>query len=204
MYRLNITIITAAVALAFSAGAIAQNMSNDEYKAGKDKIAAEYKSRTVECSSLAGNAKDICVAVAKGKESVAKAELEAAYKPTSKAHYEVRVARAEADFAVAKEKCGGKSGNAKDVCVKEAEAALTAAKADANVQEKTTDATIKANEKTSAARTDANKTVNDAQKDATADKTDAQYAVAKEKCNTFADGVKDRCLDDAKAQFGKK
>ena len=34
------------------------------------------------------------MAVAKGKESVAKAELEANYKPSPKARYEVRVAKA--------------------------------------------------------------------------------------------------------------
>ena len=204
MNNLNITTIAALFALAFSASAIAQSMSKDDYKAGKEKIAAEYKSGKAGCNSLAGNAKDICVAEVKGKESVAKAELEAGYKPTPKAHYKVSVAKAEADFAVAKEKCGDKGGNAKDVCLKEAKAALTAAKADAKVQEKTTDARNKANEKTTEARTDANKTVIDARKDANADKTDAQYAVAKEKCNSFADGAKDRCLDDAKAQFGKK
>ena len=95
MNKLNITAIAATVALAFSAGAIAQSMSKDDYKAEKDKIAAEYKSGKAGCSSLAGNAKDICVAEAKGKESVAIAELEAGYKPTPKAHYAVRVAKAD-------------------------------------------------------------------------------------------------------------
>jgi hypothetical protein len=132
------------------------------------------------------------------------AELEAAYKPSPKAHYEARVAKADADFKVAKEKCNDKGGNIKDVCVKEADAAFTSAKADAKVQEKTTDATTKANEKTVEARTDANKTVNDARKDATDDKTDAQYTVAKEKCNAFADAAKDLCLEDTKAKFGRK
>ena len=144
------------------------------------------------------------MAEAKGKESVAKAELEVEYKPSPKARYEARVAKAEADFKVAKEKCNDKGGNMKDLCVKEADAALTSAKADAKLQEKTTDATTKANEKTTEARTDANKTVNDARKDAAADKTDAQYTVAKEKCNAFADTAKDRCLADAKAAFDKK
>jgi hypothetical protein len=204
MKTLKITLIAAALALGFAAGAIAQSMSKIDHKTAEEKIESDYKSAKTGCSSLAGNAKNICMAEAKGKESVAKAELEAAYKPSPKAHYEARVAKADADFKVAKEKCNDKGGNIKDVCVKEADAAFTSAKADAKVQEKTTDATTKANEKTVEARTDANKTVNDARKDATDDKTDAQYTVAKEKCNAFADAAKDLCLEDTKAKFGRK
>jgi hypothetical protein len=41
------------------------------------------------------------------------------------------MAKAEADYDVAKEKCDDQSGNAKDVCKKDAKAAFTSAKADA-------------------------------------------------------------------------
>lgn len=200
----NITLIAAALTLAFSASSMAQGMSKTAHKAAEEKIEAEYKAAKTGCDSLAGNAKNICLAEVKGKESVAKADLEVEYKPSAKARYEARMAKAERDYKVAKEKCNDKGGNLKDLCVKEAEAALTTAKADAKLQEKTTDATTKANEKTSDARSDANKTVNDARKDANADKTDAQYTVAKEKCNAFADAAKDKCLADAKAAFDKK
>ena len=145
MNKLNIKVITLAVSLAFSAGAIAQSMSKSDYKSSKDKIAAQYKMAKADCASLSGNTKDICVAEAKGKEHVAKAELDDSYKPTAKTHYKVRVAKAEADFDVAKERCDEMAGNAKDVCMKEAKAAHVAAKADAKVQIKTTDAKAKAN-----------------------------------------------------------
>ena len=75
------------------------------------------------CDALSGNAKDVCVEEAKGKEKVAKAEAEAAYKNTPKAREKARVARADAAYEVAKEKCDDLAGNAKDVCVKEAKAA---------------------------------------------------------------------------------
>lgn len=52
MNKLNISMITMAISLAFSTGAIAQNMSKDDYKAGKDKIAAEYKSAKAACDSF--------------------------------------------------------------------------------------------------------------------------------------------------------
>lgn len=201
--KLNINVIALAISLAFSAGAMAQSMSKNDYKASKDRIAAEYKSAKAGCASFSGNQNDICVAEAKGKEKIARAELEASYKPTQKTRYQARVAKAEADYAVAKERCDDKAGNAKDVCVKEAKAAETAAKADAKAQMKTSDANATANEKSAEARSEANKQAADARKDAAAETIDAQYKVAKEKCDTYAGGAKDRCLDQAKARFGK-
>ncbi len=203
MNKLNIKVLAMAVSLAFSAGAMAQSMSKADYMAGKDKIAAEYKSAKAACASLSGNANDICKAEAKGKDKVDLAELEASYKPTSKNQYNVRVAKAEAEYAVANERCDDKSGNVKDVCAKEAKAAQTAAKADAKGQMKTSDANATANEKTAVARGDANSKVVDARKDATSDKVDAQYAVAKEKCDTYSGAAKDNCLSQAKTHAGK-
>jgi len=203
MNKLNINAIALAVTLAFSAGAMAEGMSKVDYKAGKDKIAAMYKTDKAACSSLSGNASDVCKAEAKGKEKVAAAELEASYQPTSKHRYQARVAKADADYDVAKEKCDDLSGNTKDVCVKEAKAAQTAAIADAKTQMKTSDANATAKEKTTEARSDASEKSADARKDAAVDKTDAQYAVAKEKCDAFAGAAKDNCLMQAKAQFGK-
>jgi hypothetical protein len=60
------------------------------------------------------------MADAKGKEKVAKAELEARYKPSRKADYGVSVTKAEAEYAVAKEKCDSMSGDAKDRCLNDA------------------------------------------------------------------------------------
>jgi osmotically-inducible protein OsmY len=132
MKKFNFTAIATAIALSFSAGAIAaQGISRDEYKAGMDKIAADYKAANAGCSSKAGNAKDICVVEAKGREKVAKAELEARYKPGDKSDHAVSVAKAEADYSVAREKCDDKAGNDKQACVNEAKAAQARAKADA-------------------------------------------------------------------------
>lgn len=205
MKKLNISAIVLALVFAFSAGAMAQGISQSDYKSGQDKIAADYKSAKASCKSLlSGNPSDICVADATGKKKIAMAELAASYKPSPKALYNVRVAKAEASYAVANERCDDQAGNAKDVCVKEAKAARISAKADAKAQMKTTDANVMANEKTAEARSDANSTAMDAHKDATADKVDAEYAVAKEKCDTFAGDAKDRCQEQAKMQFGKQ
>jgi hypothetical protein len=214
MKKLSINVIAVALGLAFSAGAMAEGISKADYQAGKDKIAAEYKSTKAACDSLSGNKSDICVADAKGKEKVAIAELEASYKPSRETRYEARVAKAEADYAVANERCDDLAGNTKDVCVKEAKAAEVTAKADAKAQMKTGDANATANEKTSEANAAANEKSADARikasgqsadarKDATVDKREAAYTVAKEKCDALAGGAKDECLGQAKVQFGK-
>lgn len=202
MNKLNILVIALAIGFGYSASGMAEGISKNAYKANKDKISAEYKMDKSGCASLSGNASDICIAEAKGKEDVARAELQASYKPSRKTRYEARVARAEADYAVAMEKCDDKGGNVKDVCVKEAKAAETAAKADAKAKMKSSAADAMANEKSDQARSDANETANEAHKAATADKRDAQYQVAKEKCDKFAGAAKDQCLQHAKTSFG--
>lgn len=192
MNTLNIHAIALAVSLAFSAGAMAQNVSKDGYLSVKDKIAADYKLAKASCDSLSGNPNDICMAGAKGNEKVALAELEAGYKPTPENRYQARVVRADAEYELAKERCDDRAGNTKDVCMKEAMSAETAAKADAKAQMKTADANATANEKSA-----------DARKDATEDKLGAQYKVAKEKCDTYAGNAKDSCVNEAKVKFGQ-
>src|ERR1700693_4708746 len=85
---------------------------------------AQYKIDKDACSSLSGNAKDICVAEAKGKHSVPKPKAEAAYKHTPKARENARIAHAQANYNVAIEKCDDLAANRKDVCVKEAKSEL--------------------------------------------------------------------------------
>lgn len=203
MNKLSINVIAIALGLAFSAGSMAEGISKTAYQTGKDKITTDYKADKAGCESLSGNKNDICVEEAKGKERVANAELEARYKPSRETRYEVSVAKAEAIYAVAKERCDDMAGNTKDVCVKEAEAAQVTAKADAKAQMKTGEANATANEKTSEARTKASGESAEARKDAAADKRDAEYTVAKERCDAFAGGAKDECMETAKAQFGK-
>ena len=129
------SIIHIAVVFSLSFGVVAQERMPshvyDTYMADKKRIEREYKVDKERCDSFDDNAEDICLAEAKGKEEVAKAELEARYKPSRQTEYDVRVARAKADYRVAKERCDDKSGNAKDVCLEEAKAAEAAAIADA-------------------------------------------------------------------------
>lgn len=132
-----LTAIAAAVAFAFSTGAMAaQAISKEDYKAGQDKIAADYKSAKSACDALKANAKDVCMAEAKGRQKVGSAELEARKSPSDKSRHAVAVAKAESEYAVAKEKCDDKAGEAKTRCVKEANDVQAKAKAEANAQQK--------------------------------------------------------------------
>jgi hypothetical protein len=144
------------------------------------------------CASRTGNAKDICLADANSKEKVAKADAEAAYKNTPSARESARVTRADATYSVAKEKCDDLAGNSKDVCVKEADAALVRAKADAKVDRVGADT-----------RQDAATKQADARNEANAAKREAEYKVAIEKCDALAGSAKDSCVSAAKAQYGK-
>lgn len=121
-------VLTLAGALAVPAYA-ADNMSKDAYKAEKERISATYKADRARCDALTGNVKDVCVEEAKGKQEVAQAELE--YKQSGKTsdRDKVSLARADADYAVAKEKCDDMAGTDKDVCIKEAKSAQAKARA---------------------------------------------------------------------------
>lgn len=180
-----------ALACLWTAGAGA--MTSDEHKTRADQIESSYKADRDKCDSLSGNAKDICVEQAKGRHKVAKAELDAQYKPSAKASYEVSEARADAAYSVAKEKCDDLSGNAKDVCVKDAKAAHTKAIEDAKVQRTSVDA--------SKERAEA---VSDARQDAAKKKTEADYAAAKERCDSLSGDAKDKCVGEAKTRYDMK
>lgn len=177
--NLKASLIVAAL-LSFSV-AQAATLTKAQYKADKTRISADYKVDKKACDALKDNAKDICVQEAKAKESVARAELEYSY--TGKAGDQTKVlkAKAKAAYAVAKEKCDDKTGNDKDVCVKEAKAAETKGLADAKM----------------------GKQIGEAKKEASEDKSDANYKVAIEKCDAMTGDAKTGCIADAKTKFGK-
>lgn len=203
MHKFTLTAFSAACCLAMAGGAIGANMSKSDYNANMTTVKSTYTTELAACKPLAGNAKDICDAEAKGRENVAKADLEASYQPSEKHAYGARLARADAAHAVAKEKCDDFAGNAKDVCVKEAKAGYVSAKANAKVAEAVSDAKTTAREKTNDANATAQAKTVEAVKDANAEKRDAGYAVAKEKCDALAGDAKAGCIRDAKARYGQ-
>jgi hypothetical protein len=95
--------------------------SRDARKAEEERIEAQAKAERQKCDPMKGNAKDICQAEAKGKEKVAKAELDAKHaKDRVKAQQKVTEAKAEAKYEVDKQRCDDQKGEAKDACMKQA------------------------------------------------------------------------------------
>lgn len=164
-----------------SASFAADSAAKDSYKAAEARADSDYKVASAKCDTLSGNAKDVCVKEAKLERTRTKAEAKASYENTPKAHSKAMIDIADAEYAVAKEKCDDKAGNDKDVCLKEAKAAKETAVANAK----------------------AGKKITDARADAADAKTDANYKVATEKCDSLAGAAKDNCVTAAKAKYGK-
>ena len=175
------TTALAVAALLAASGAFAATMSKTDYSATKDRISADYKADKAACAKFKDNEKDICQEQAKGKEKVARAELEYNYSGKTSDSNKVTVAKADSTYAVAKEMCDDKAGSAKALCVTEAKAAHTKALADAKMTKK----------------------VGEAKKDAVEDKQDADYKVATEKCDSLAGDAKSACVSAAKARYHK-
>lgn len=178
-------------------------LSLQNNQATDDQIKSQYKADKEACDSMTGNAKDICIAVAKGKESVARAELESSRENSEESRYKVLVSRAEAEYDVANERCDEITGNGKDVCQKDAKAAMVTAKANAEAKLKTFKAMEKADDKTSQAHKKANEKVTDIKEGVVKDKQDANYAAAKERCDSLVGSAKDACVNEAKSRYGK-
>ena len=100
----------------------APGMSNDEYKRMKDSVEADAKAAKKACDSLKDNAKDICQAEAKGKEKLAKKELDLKRNPNDKNRTDLEKMKAEVAYEIAKEKCEDQKGADALSCKKTAKA----------------------------------------------------------------------------------
>jgi hypothetical protein len=137
---MKFNLIAAAVALAFATSVSAQSTTapaaggsragqHDMKKAEKERIEADYKADKAKCDGMKGNQKDVCMKEAKGKEDVAKAELDAKENPSERNQRKVEEEKAKAKYEVAKEKCDDMKGKEKDACEHQAKAEHDQAKA---------------------------------------------------------------------------
>lgn len=160
----------------------AANFSKSVYDGAKDDIKKTYKVDKDACDKLSGNAKDICEEEAKGREKVALAQLEYNYSGNAKDEAKLIEARYEARYEVAKERCEDRTGDAKDVCEREAKSAYEKAKAELKM----------------------NKKVAEAVDDAEQARVKADYKLASEKCSTMSGDAKDVCVNSAKARYSQR
>ena len=164
----------------FSASAsMAATMSGADYSHAKDRIGAELKTDKAACAGFSGNQKDVCELQAKGKEKVARAELEMNRSGKDADARKLAEVKADTAYAVAKEMCDDKAGNAKDVCRSEAKAVHVKAMAEAKMSKK----------------------VAAAHNEAADEKREANYKVAAEKCDSLAGDAKAACLTAARTQY---
>jgi hypothetical protein len=177
-YLKPIVICTAAF---ISTHSFAETMTRAEYTTAKDSISSTYKSEKKACSASTGNSKDICKEQAKGKEKIARAELEFKRSNSISDNRKVSVAKADSAYAIAKEMCDDKAGEPKSLCKTEAKATHTKAIASSKLIEK----------------------VGEAKVDAKKDMTDADYKVAIEKCESAGGDAKTACIASAKTKFNK-
>lgn len=126
------TLLATAVSASFAAAPTAAlNHDPATYQNVTKKATADYKMATAKCTSLTGNAKGICMEEAKAARAHADADAVAHYNNTAKGRTKARVAVADADFALAKARCGDMTGADKDNCMNTATSVHTAAVADA-------------------------------------------------------------------------
>jgi hypothetical protein len=180
---MNTSIASALTLAALLAAPLSQaaSMAKADYKSGKTSIGAAYKADQSACAAYAGNARDICREEARAKEKVARAQLEFDYSGKTNDQRRVHVARAESNYAVAKERCDDKAGNDKDVCVKEAKALRDKTLADIKL----------------------GKAIGEARSEASESKREADYKVLAEKCEALAGEAKASCVANAKLSVGK-
>src|SRR3978361_1434771 len=105
MKKIFVMLAAAAAMATVAPGYAASAMSKDSYKSTTRQIDDAFKADKEQCKAMKGNAKDVCMAEAKAKQKIGKAEAEAEYKGTDKARVAARNARADAEYSVAKEKC---------------------------------------------------------------------------------------------------
>jgi hypothetical protein len=163
------------------AAAGAANISPAVYGRASDELKATYKAEREACNQRSGNAKDICVETAKGKEKVAMANLQYQRSGDAKDMAKLTEARYDARYEVAKEVCDDQAGNAKDVCVAKAKADHEKAKADAKLK----------------------KSVTEARNEAVDAKDTADYKVASQQCDAMSGDAKDVCMASARARYGQ-
>lgn len=176
-----ILLLAAALVWATGHARAATPAARQAYQQARDAAGADFKDARARCDVLAGNPKDLCVAQAKAVRTHAEEEARARYEDTLQAYTRARMRIAAAEYDRDKVRCAGFTGNDKDVCQAQAKAVLVAAQADARADRKTIQARNEARD----------------------DKLEAAWKVARERCDAFAGAVKDQCLANAKAEFGK-
>lgn len=183
---------TLCIAAAAASFAVQAGMGEPAYEAALERIEAQQKAARKACGRLKANARDICLAEARGTAKVARAQLEATRAPSPEAEQSVKEARAAADHAVATERCeDARRKQAREGCRRKADAAREAAIRQAKVEK------VEALDALKAAQLQ--KASGQAQPEPTLAE---QYAAARARC-VISGAERDPCLEEARRRFGQ-
>jgi len=199
MNRLQLTTLS----MVFVLGVGGCSKPDTQSRAAGELVSTKQAADEAACDVRSGNAKDICMEEAKGRANIAKAELALTGNPSEQSRYALLLAKADAAYAVSKERCDDLSGNPADVCRKQAEQAFATAKADAVLAAKIADANSAERDANAEAAATARDETNTARDEAGDVKRDADYALAREKCDAFAGETKTDCLGRATAAYAQ-
>lgn len=182
------------LAVAGLAASTGMAMDKEGVAAAKVQISADYKAQYKHCTTLAANARDVCVKEAVGRKKIALADLQARFAPSDSTQYRANVVRADVAYTVNQEKCNDRPGHARKVCQKDAKALHVRALEDAKI------ARIEAQMVNApAARITA---VDAARKKAAVERRAIDYEAALERCKAVADDARPQCLEDARRVYG--
>lgn len=183
MTKLTMTeIMCAAVLLLFAvythAASDPEKQNKAEYNAAIARADADFKAASNACNARQAHDKDVCLQQAKTNRDTARADAEAMLK-SKNAMADAREDKIDAQYKLAKEKCDALTGDAKNVCLKDAQARYgptTASYSTASTERQ-----------------------NKAEYNAAIARADADYKVASEACNAQKGHDKDVCVQQAKA-----
>lgn len=121
MNKLLFLVLAGAASASFAAS------NPDAYRQQAAKAESDYKIARDNCKTQKGNSKDVCQYEAKAARARALVDATAQYKDDSRSLEKARVALAEAEYDVAKEKCDDAASAEKSNCVRDARASHTTA-----------------------------------------------------------------------------
>jgi hyperosmotically inducible protein len=141
MKTLIATLLATAAGTCFAqAPTAALNHDPSTYRNATEQTTAAYKAAVAKCDAKSANDKDICMAEAKVARVRGENQALAKYITSPQSRQKAGTNVADAEYALAKEKCDDKEGADKDSCLDNAKSVHTAAVADAKAASTSTGA----------------------------------------------------------------
>jgi hyperosmotically inducible protein len=197
MKTLIATLLATAAGATFAAPTFALNHDPATYRNVTQKAASAYQAATTKCGAMNGNDKDVCMAEAKLARTRTESDALSQYNNTAAGREKARTSLAEAEYSLAKARCGAKSGADKDDCMNTAKSVHTAALADAK-------SGANASGNTSTGASAAGATAAGAGLIASTDTRDQAKATAVDKCAQTGGDAKTGCLVQTKPSAVKE